>query len=109
MGGNIKSKECAEGLSYLRRFPIRDSEFVRFLKERGLYSEFIKCLYDNRSVTYQKETLENHSFKRRLFEDREYILMCIPILEFSNDFVNWRKVHIKWVDIVNGNNDARHG
>ena len=78
----------------LRAFPFRDREFVRFLKENGVYQETVRCTRETK-LSYHVAVLESPSLMGYMV-DKNYYLVCLFPWVSATDPDKFATMSIKW-------------
>ena len=89
-------------LSDLRTFSFKDSKFVRFLKENGVFSDYIRAINknDERTLGYQTETINNRPLRNRFFKERDFFLDAFPYGIGFDQVAKWSKLEAEWGILV---------
>jgi len=71
-------------------------KFIRFLKEKGLYSEYFRIMRTNPRGEYQRNYNGNLAYFFNESLPGNWTTSCFVWHEYNSDDVNWADIHKEW-------------
>ena len=75
-------------------------EFLRFLKENGVYYEFFRIMKSGPSGAYKEQFGGNLVNFFNICPSEYWTTYCFTWVEYNKDSLEWGKIHLKWRDYI---------